>query len=95
MTAERVPSPERVGTIVGAAYGLVALASSATAVVVPTVRDAFDLSLAAGSWVITAFVVALAATWRRFPLSRVSYTVIFLFLCLHTVGAHFTYSLST
>ncbi len=39
------------------------------------------------------FVVALAASWRRFPLSRVSYTLIFLFLCLHTVGAHFTYSL--
>jgi len=40
-----------------------------------------------------AFVVALAGTWRRFPLSRVSYTLIFLFLCLHTVGAHYTYSL--
>jgi putative membrane protein len=39
------------------------------------------------------FVVALGASWRRFPLSRVSYTLIFLFLCLHTVGAHFTYSL--
>jgi putative membrane protein len=39
------------------------------------------------------FVVALAASWKRFPLSRVSYTLIFLFLCLHTVGAHFTYSL--
>jgi putative membrane protein len=39
------------------------------------------------------FVAALAASWRRFPLSRVSYTLIFLFLCLHTVGAHFTYSL--
>jgi len=25
--------------------------------------------------------------------SRVSYTLIFLFLCLHTVGAHYTYSL--
>jgi len=42
---------------------------------------------------LVAFVVALAATWRRFPLSRVSYTLIFLFLCLHTVGAHYTYSL--
>ncbi len=42
---------------------------------------------------LVVFVAALAATWRRFPLSRVSYTVIFLFLCLHTVGAHFTYSL--
>lgn len=42
---------------------------------------------------LVVFVVALAASWRRFPLSRVSYTLIFLFLCLHTVGAHFTYSL--
>lgn len=42
---------------------------------------------------LVVFVVALAASWKRFPLSRVSYTLIFLFLCLHTVGAHFTYSL--
>jgi putative membrane protein len=42
---------------------------------------------------LVVFVMALAATRKRFPLSRVSYTLIFLFLCLHTVGAHFTYSL--
>lgn len=36
---------------------------------------------------------SLAATYRRFPLSRISYTLIFLFLCLHVVGAHYTYSL--
>jgi putative membrane protein len=42
---------------------------------------------------LVAFVAALAATYRRFPLSRVSYTLIFIFLCLHTVGAHYTYSL--
>ncbi len=35
---------------------------------------------------------ALAALYRRFPLSRVSYTLIFVFLCLHEVGAHWTYS---
>ena len=33
-----------------------------------------------------------AATYRRFPLSRVSYTLLFVFLCLHEVGAHWTYS---
>jgi putative membrane protein len=27
------------------------------------------------------------------PLSRISYTLVFLFLCLHAVGAHYTYSL--
>lgn len=37
-------------------------------------------------------VAALAMTYRSFPLSRISYTLIFLFLCLHTVGAHYTYS---
>lgn len=56
------PSPERIGNVVGTAYGLVALASSAAAVVVPSIRDDFDLSLATGAWVITAFVVALAAS---------------------------------
>ena len=40
-----------------------------------------------------AAVGALAATARPFPLSRISYTLIFVFLCLHTVGAHYTYSL--
>ena len=35
----------------------------------------------------------LIATHRALPLSRISYTLIFLFLCLHTVGAHYTYSL--
>jgi putative membrane protein len=38
-------------------------------------------------------VAVLIATHRKLPLSRVSYTLIFLFLCLHTVGAHYTYSL--
>ena len=42
---------------------------------------------------VVVFVAVLAATYRRFPLSRISYTLIFLFLCLHVVGAHFTYSL--
>ena len=55
------PSPAKVGNTLGAAYAIVALASSSTAVVIPTIRDEFDLSLATGAWVITAFVVALAA----------------------------------
>jgi putative membrane protein len=38
------------------------------------------------------FVAALVLTRKRLPLSSVSYTLIFLYLCLHTVGAHYTYS---
>jgi putative membrane protein len=39
-----------------------------------------------------AAVAGLAALHRRLPFSRVSYTLIFVFLCLHTLGAHYTYS---
>lgn len=39
------------------------------------------------------FVAGLALSYRRFPLSGLSYTLTFLFLCLHAVGAHHTYSL--
>ena len=38
------------------------------------------------------FLVLLAASYRRLPLSRISYTLIFLFLSLHEIGAHWTYS---
>jgi putative membrane protein len=37
-------------------------------------------------------VASLAALYRRLPFSRVSYSLIFAFLCLHAVGAHYTYS---
>jgi putative membrane protein len=48
-------------------------------------------------WVLENVLVVLAlavlvATWRRCPLSRISYTLIFLFLCLHEVGSHYTYA---
>jgi putative membrane protein len=42
---------------------------------------------------LVVFVAALAASRRALPLSRISYTLIWLFLLLHTVGAHYTYSL--
>jgi putative membrane protein len=39
------------------------------------------------------FLATLLLTRKRFPLSNVSYTLILIFLCLHTLGAHYTYSL--
>jgi len=36
----------------------------------------------------------IAATYRRFPLSRASYGLIAVLLALHAVGAHYTYSLT-
>jgi len=42
---------------------------------------------------VLAFGGALFFTRRWFVFSRVSYTLIFLYLCLHAIGAHYTYSL--
>ena len=39
-----------------------------------------------------AAIAVLAGTQRRLVFSRVSYTLIFVFLCLHTLGAHYTYA---
>jgi putative membrane protein len=38
------------------------------------------------------FVVVLIWTYKKFRLSNISYTMIFIFMCLHVVGAHYTYS---
>ncbi|MDV6249962.1 DUF2238 domain-containing protein [Vibrio sp. EA2] len=38
------------------------------------------------------FVIVMAFSYRHFPMSRVSYTLIFIFMCLHEIGAHYTYA---
>ncbi len=45
------------------------------------------------SALLLAAVAVLVLTRRALPLSRISYALIFLFSCLHIVGAHYTYSL--
>ncbi len=41
---------------------------------------------------IFAAVIVLIASYKYFVLSRISYTLIFIFLCLHEIGAHYTYA---
>ncbi len=41
---------------------------------------------------VLAFVPALLASLRWFPLSRLSWTLLLLFLALHAVGSHYTYA---
>ena len=48
-------------------------------------------------WMLENFLVVVCIggllwTGRRFRLSNVSYTLIFVFLCLHTIGSHYTYA---
>ncbi|AOE50494.1 DUF2238 domain-containing protein [Kangiella sediminilitoris] len=38
------------------------------------------------------FVIALVSTYKFFPLSKTSYICIFIFMCFHEVGAHYTYA---
>jgi putative membrane protein len=50
-----------------------------------------------GAWMlenvpVVALGIAIAVFHRRLLLSRVSYTLLFLFLCMHEVGAHYTYA---
>lgn len=37
-------------------------------------------------------IAALALSRRRYPLSPLSYILIFVFLCLHAIGSHYTYA---
>ena len=41
---------------------------------------------------VLAFALGLGLSWRWFTFSRISATLIFLFLCLHEIGAHYTYA---
>lgn len=41
---------------------------------------------------VVAFVIGLASTYKHFPFSRLSYGMIFLFLVIHEIGAHYTYA---
>lgn len=53
-------------------------------------RDRADWALE--NVLVVLFVPALLASLRWFPLSRLSWTLILVFLSLHSVGAHYTYS---
>jgi putative membrane protein len=39
-----------------------------------------------------ALVLALVVTYRKFPFSQFSYVLITIFMTLHAIGAHYTYS---
>ena len=41
---------------------------------------------------VLAFGLGMWAAHKHFVFSRASYTLIFLFLCLHSIGAHYTYA---
>jgi len=44
------------------------------------------------NFLVVVFTGLLIATYRRFPLSDLSYALITLYLTLHSIGAHYTYA---
>ncbi len=64
------------------------LASAIALGIAPLYRSDWALENALG----VAAVLGLVLSARRFPLSKLSYTSIFVLLMLHTLGAHYTYS---
>jgi putative membrane protein len=44
------------------------------------------------NFLVVVFAAVLIATYRRFPLSDVSYGLITAFMTLHSIGAHYSYS---
>lgn len=41
---------------------------------------------------VVVFVLIIGLSHNTFQLSRISYSLIFIFLCLHEIGAHYTYA---
>ena len=82
----RVPLPplDRVVTVLAVLFAI----EFVWLAIAPLERDAWALE----NVLVVATVGLLAWKYRSFPLSRLSYTLIFLFLCLHEIGSHYTYS---
>ena len=84
MAALRAVPRGRYVSILGGLLGLVLLRSGVGA------RVPFDWFME--NALVGLLGIPLILTYRRMPLSRVSYTLIFVFVCLHETGAHWTYA---
>jgi putative membrane protein len=56
------------------------------------IRPSYRADWALENALVLPFVVVVVLTYRRFPFSRVSYTLLFVFMCIHEIGAHYTYA---
>jgi putative membrane protein len=77
-------SHDRYLAVLGVLFGLLWIALA--------IRPRYRQDWALENVLTVLFVGALVLCRNRLPLSRVSYTALFLFLTLHTIGAHYTYA---
>ena len=71
-------------TLLAVCYAIIWIALA----IAPTYRSDWLLENA----LVFVGVAIVVGTYRVLPLSLVSYTAIFVFTCLHTIGAHYTYA---
>jgi len=76
----------------GAAYPITLLAAGAVLLAISAIHP-YDMA----TWWMEVFPIFLAvpvmiATWRRFPLTPLVYTLIFIHACILMVGGHYTYA---
>jgi putative membrane protein len=81
VSVERNPQLQAMLAVYGVAWGLLAIS--------PVDRDTWLLE----NYLVFAVVGLLVASHRRFVFSNLSYASLGLFLLLHAVGSHYTYSL--
>jgi putative membrane protein len=77
-----IPRKTYIGALL-AGFGLIAV----WAAIRPIDRQAWALENA----LVACVLALLFLTYRKLPLSRFSYGFIFVFLCLHEIGSHYTY----
>jgi putative membrane protein len=103
-TAAAIPAPESrlrittAGTAVNLAFRdnrlLHVFCAVFTVVLVGSgIRPVMPLDWWLENLLVFLFLGVMAATYRRFALSELSYLLIFVFLCLHEWGAHYRYAI--
>ncbi len=72
---------------------LIVLAAAATLIwIVAAIHPVSRSTWALENILLFVGVGWLVSTYRRWPLSNFSYTFVFIFLVLHVIGSHYTYS---
>jgi putative membrane protein len=73
-------------------YALILLGLFGLVFIALAIAPSYRADWALENLLVLVGVPSLALLHRQLPLSRLSYTLIFIFMCLHEVGAHYTYA---
>jgi putative membrane protein len=81
------------GASAGRRYPLTLLGTFAVIFVALGIAPGYRQDWLLENLLVFALLVGLIATYRRFRFSNLAYTFLFVFMIMHEIGAHYTYSL--